>query len=170
MNFIIYMATSLDGYIADEEGSVDWLSKYDEINYGYNDFIKKIDCIVMGGTTYRQILTFGDWSYTSQASYVLSSEKSENANVQGFYNNIDNLLDELRAKKYKNIWIMGGAKTCQSFINRGLVNSFDLFLIPDVLGGGIKLFENINDELNLSLKSTKNCGNKIARLTYTIGK
>ena len=168
INFIIYIAVSLDGFVADKNGSVDWLSKYNSIDCGYDTFIKEIDCLVIGNTTYKQVLGFGDWVYKGKKSYVLSSTKNDDENIEGFYSNTSEFLDEIKLRSYKNIWVMGGAKVCQEFINMKLINRVDLFIIPEVLNSGIKLFENISVNIDMKLDKVESFSSKISMMTYSM--
>lgn len=71
--FIVYIAASADGYIADAEGGIDWLAAYDARQYGYDEFIASVGAIVMGRTTYDEVLRQGDWPYPGKTAYVLTS-------------------------------------------------------------------------------------------------
>ena len=168
LNFIIYMAISLDGFISDKNGSIDFLERYNEIEFGYDDFLKDIDCLVIGAKTYEQVLGFGDWPYKNKKSYVLSSKTFEDENIEACYNNINELLSELKSKNYKNIWVMGGARVCQDFINMKLIDTIDLFIMPVVLNDGIKLLKNINVDMDIALQNIEIYGGKIARMLYKI--
>ena len=164
MKFILYIAMSLDGFIADETGSVDWLSKYHDVDCGYEHFLEQIDGIVMGRTSYEQVLTFGDWPYPNQKSYVLSSKTIENPLISGSYSTIDSLLTALEEKSHRNIWIMGGSRTARTFLDKNMVDMLELFIIPELLGKGIRLFE--NSKAHFSLENVTAFNSKIAQLTY----
>ena len=169
MNFIIYIAESIDGYIADSNGKVDWLSNFQTIDCEYEDFIKDIDSIVMGRVTYEQVIGFeGEYPYKNKKSYVLTSKTFENDNKASFYSDANSIIDELKEQNCKNVWIMGGAKTCSSFLNMKLIDTLDLFIIPTFLNNGIKLFNDIKVDVNMELIATKNYDNKISRLTYKL--
>ena len=76
---ILYVAISLDGYIAKKDGSVDWLSSYDE-DYGYEKFLSTLDTIIMGRKTYQQVLSFGEWPYSGLKTYVFTHQKFKDEN------------------------------------------------------------------------------------------
>ncbi|NCC71526.1 dihydrofolate reductase, partial [bacterium] len=138
---ILYIAISLDGFIATKDGSVKWLDKYNESkeNMGYDDFIKSIDIVIMGNTTYQQILSFDcDYPYKNKKGYVFSNKKTKkDENITFVSGNIKKIINELEG----NIWLVGGANLTNQFINYNLIDEFILFTMPILLGKGIRLFE-----------------------------
>ena len=146
---------SLDGFIATKDGSVKWLDKFNNSgeDMGYNDFIKPIDIVVMGDTTYQQILGFDcDYPYKNQIGYVFSNKKTgKDKNVTFVSGNIKEVIDKLEG----NIWLVGGANIVNQFIKSNLIDEFIIFTMPVLLGEGIKLFEETNKELQLVHKKTK---------------
>ncbi len=114
---ILYIAMSLDGYIADKNGGVDWLERdgSDTGNEGsYGKFIDTVDTVVMGYKTYNQIVTElspDKWVYEGLKTYVITHRKIENNKNVNFINgSIEELITELKNNDGKNIWICGGAK------------------------------------------------------------
>lgn len=93
---ILYIATSLDGYIAKEDGNVDWLSSFDE-DYGYKEFISTVDTIIIGRKTYQQVLTFGEWPYQGLKTFVFThQELKHDKNVEFISGSITKAIN----KKY----------------------------------------------------------------------
>ncbi len=146
---------SLDGFIATKDGSVKWLDQFNNSgeDMGYNDFIKPIDIVIMGDTTYQQILGFDcDYPYKKQKGYVFSNKKTgKDENVTFVSGNIKKIVDKLEG----NIWLVGGANLANQFIKSNLIDEFILFTMPVLLGDGIKLFEEANKALPLRLTKTK---------------
>jgi dihydrofolate reductase len=167
---VLYIAMSLDGYIADKNGGVDFLSGdgSEPDNAGsYSAFIETVDTIIMGYTTYHQIVTElspNEWDYTGKTTYVLTS-KNEQSTDEIVFTNIDlkSLLQKLRSVDGKNIWICGGA----SIVNQALdvIDQFCITIIPTILGDGIPLFSKHKNELSLKLVSTVKY-NGIINLVY----
>jgi len=151
---ILYIATSLDGFIANEKGKVDWLEKYTgkDVENDYNKFVKGISSIIMGSKTYKQILGFDLWYYGKTPCYILSHKKMktfENSNVEFYSGNIKKLLSKVKRKSKKNIWLLGGANVAQKFLKEGLVDEIQLAIIPETLGKGIPLFKKIKNKFKL---------------------
>jgi dihydrofolate reductase len=162
---ILYIASSLDGYIARENGDVDWLPT--NTDSGYDNFYKSIDTVIMGKKTYDQILTFGDYPYKGKKSYVFTRNDSltKDENVE-FVSNIEEFSRNLVSSK-GNIWLVGGSELFSAFLEHKLVDEIILSIIPTVLGKGIPLFQNINQEANLKLiKTTGYSG--FVELTYKV--
>ena len=162
---ILYIASSLDGYIARENGDVDWLPT--NTDSGYDTFYKSIDTVIMGKKTYDQILTFGDYPYKGKKSYVFTRNDSltKDENVE-FASNVEEFSRNLVSSK-GNIWLVGGSELFSAFLEHKLVDEIILSIIPSVLGKGIPLFQNINQEANLKLiKTTEYSG--FVELTYKV--
>jgi len=162
---ILYIASSLDGYIARENGDVDWLPI--NTDSGYDNFYKSIDTVIMGKKTYDQILTFGDYPYKGKKSYVFTRNDSltKDENVE-FASNVEEFSRNLVSSK-GNIWLVGGSELFSAFLEHKLVDEIILSIIPTVLGKGIPLFQNINQEANLKLiKTTGYSG--FVELTYKV--
>jgi dihydrofolate reductase len=150
---ILFIASSLDGYIARENGDIDWLPE--NTTSGYDDFIKSADTIIMGKRTYDQVLTFGDYPYKDKKSYVLTrnNECSTGENIE-FVHDADKLVKEIISNSGTNIWLIGGAEVISTFVNLDFVDELILSIIPIVLGKGIPLFKNIQKEMKLELIKT----------------
>jgi dihydrofolate reductase len=126
----VYIATSLDGFIARENGNLDWLLSGGDgegrEDYGYKVFMDTVDVLVMGRNTYDKVLTFGDWPYGTKHVVVLSSHSlAVPAPVTKFVESISctpiHLVFTLAARGFKHLYIDGG-KTIQGFLSAGLVN------------------------------------------------
>ncbi|WP_302133298.1 dihydrofolate reductase family protein [Thomasclavelia spiroformis] len=170
---ILYIAMSLDGFIASKDGKVNWLhgQNDDEENIDtYSSFIKDVDTVIMGWNTYYQVkneLSPDNWVYDSLTSYIITHRKLDSTNNINFVQkNSSELVKDLKQKNDKSIWICGGAKIIQPLIQDNLIDEYYISVIPTILGDGIKLFEPVSNELKLKLKSTQSY-NGITELIYT---
>lgn len=170
---VLFIAMSLDGYIADEQGGVDWLDGHDpdtENIDAYSEFVQNADTVIMGWKTYNQIVTElspSEWIYGSLTSYVITHRKlPPKDNI--FFTDKDpaELLTELKSRDGKNIWICGGASVVGQLAKAGLIDEYQISVIPTILGKGIRLFDTAQDEVKLKLISTRNY-NGIAELIYS---
>lgn len=150
---ILFIASSLDGYIAKNDGSVDWLPV--NCSSGYDEFYKSIDTVIMGKKTYDQVLTFGAYPYKDKKSYVLTRNdtQSNDENIQ-FVNNVEKLTKNHLTSPGSDVWLVGGAEIITTFMNLGFIDEIILSIIPVVLGSGIPLFTNIEKEAKLQLIKT----------------
>lgn len=138
----LYIATSVDGYIADEEGSVDWLEEFrSEDAGGFSEFFGSVDCLVMGATTYEQVLEFGEWPYGETATYVFTHRDLPPATdaVEFVDDDVATLSQELK-RQYEHVWLVGGANLAQSFLREQAIDDLRLFFVPVLLGEGVRLF------------------------------
>ena len=143
---ILYIAVSLDGFIADRQGGVDWLEQASmgEENSGYDEFIQKVDTVLMGYKTYHQVTTQlspDQWPYQGLTTYVLTHRHLDDQKGIHFFNGpLDQLLDCLKEEKGKNIWLCGGAELVRQAAEAGQIDQIRLTILPVLLGGGIRLF------------------------------
>ncbi len=151
---ILFIASSLDGYIAKNDGNVDWLPVSG--SSGYDDFYKSIDTVIMGKTTYDQILTFGAYPYHDKKSYVFTqnSDHKKDRDIQ-FVNDVEKLTKNILSNPGMNIWLVGGSKIISNFMNLGFIDEIIITIIPPtVLGNGIPLFVDIQKETKFELIKT----------------
>lgn len=168
----LFIAMSLDGYIADSEGGVGWLLGQDgtgEQGDGYDRFIAGVDTVVMGLKTYRQIteeLAADAWPYDGLTTYVVTHHRQpDRAGIRFTDTPPAALVRQLRNEPGKNIWICGGAQIVRQLTRENLIDRYILTVIPTLLGGGIRLFGEAQDELPLKLLHTQTC-NGMVELTY----
>ena len=171
-NIILYIATSLDGYIAKSNGSVDWLAgNGDEPNpdNGYNNFYSTIDTVVLGRTTYEQVineLSPDNWVYEGKKCYVATTKKSDFDDRAEFISeDITEFIKKLKKQEGKDIWLVGGGKLIDQFIKQNLIDKYIITIIPTILGNGIPLYLNKNPEIKLRLIETKTIDGMV-ELTY----
>ena len=158
----LFIAMSLDGYIADSEGSVEWLtgqSNDDDNIDAYSDFVKDIDTVIMGWNTYHQIVTElspDKWIYDDFMTYVVTHNKRKSSDKICFTNeNPVELVKRLREENGKDVWICGGAKLIQQLLREDMIDFYYITIIPIILGSGIPLFENSDQEIKLRLQKTQ---------------
>lgn len=170
---ILFIAMSLDGYISDSNGNVDWLEEQNNDNENidtYSGFIKNIDTIIMGWNTYHQIVTQlspSEWPYTGINTYIITHNKESSSKEIHFTSvSPSELLKELKTTDGKNIWVCGGADIVQQLIKENLIDEYYISVIPILLGNGIPLFRKSPVKINLSLKEIRN-NNGIAELFYS---
>ncbi len=171
----LYIATSVDGHVADAEGGVDWLEEFqtesdgEEDVEGYAEFYETVDCLVMGATTYEQVLSFGEWPYGNKPTYVFTHRSLSPANeaVQFVSREVADLVPELR-QRYNHVWLVGGAHLAQSFFQEREIDEIRLSIIPILLGDGIPLFSGEYDEQRLDLVDTTILDSGIVEHYYKI--
>lgn len=169
---ILYIAMSLDGYIARENNELDFLKIVERAgeDYGYYDFIKNIDTVIMGRKTYDMVLGFGiPFPHKDKKCYVLTRSKSGSDENVTFYNGaLDKLISELRRKEGKDIFIDGGAETVNELLQLKLIDKLIISVIPVLLGNGIKLFNDGRPEQKLELLRSSTFSSGLAQLWYEV--
>ncbi len=164
---VLFIASSLDGYIARPQGEIDWL--FTDEDYGYSDFFKSIDMILMGRKTYEQILTFGEYPYHEKKSYVLTRNLNLSAEQDVvIVTNLDSLVNELRLLDGKNIWLVGGSVLIHDCLEKHLINEIILSIHPIVLGEGIPLFANPTTATDLRLTGCQAYSSGLVQLSYDV--
>lgn len=158
---VLYIATSLDGFIAKDDGSVDWLvgeSRDPHVETGYGTFINTIDTILMGWTTYHQLVTElspDEWPYPGKKCYVASSKPREKQeHVEIITGDIVKFIREQQNLPGEDIWLVGGGKLIAPFVEQNLIDEYILTIIPTLLGSGIPLFRGAPQTIDLHLKKT----------------
>ena len=168
----LYIAVSLDGYIARSNGDIDWLTEYpinSETNYGYNEFYKSIDTVIMGGRTYRDILCMDViFPYKDKTTYVVTRNPlSEKENIHFVTDNIIDTVLNLREKEGQDIWLVGGGELITMLLNKDLIDEMVITYIPVILGNGISLFPNSPKESKWKLGNSIQFTNGVLQAIYT---
>lgn len=169
----LYIASSLDGFIARKDGDISWLEAYQQEgqDYGYSEFLRSIDIIVMGSKTFEQILNFGPWPYGDIKTYVLTKRDlqiPEKAKVVLTIESLEELIPKLREESLKGIWLVGGAATAKSFLRLKAVDRIILAIIPKLLGEGIALFGDTGSESAMVLQESRVYGDGIVQMYYDV--
>lgn len=172
-NVVLFIAMSLDSFIADKNGSVDWLHGQGSDNENidvYSEFVKDVDTILMGWNTYRQVTTElspTKWVYADFMTYVFTHNEMNSAeNIRFTDKSPVDLLKKLRSEDGKDIWICGGANLVGQLMQSDLIDRYYISVIPTLLGSGIRLFGNIGKEIKLKLLKTQTY-NGITDLIYS---
>ncbi|MEW6194265.1 MAG: dihydrofolate reductase family protein [Bacteroidota bacterium] len=170
-NFV-FIAESLDGYIAKKDGNIDWLLEIPNpggSDYGYNDFIKNIDAVVLGRITFEKVLSFGGWHYSKPVFVLSNTLKSVGKNLENkaavIKGDLKSVIKELHSKNYTNIYIDGGI-TIQNFLKEDLIDEMTITQIPIILGSGIPLFGELKNELRFEHVKTEVLNNALVQSRY----
>jgi dihydrofolate reductase len=155
----LHVVSSLDGFIAKKDNSVSWMDScgavYEKgVSEGdVDDAVISIDCFVLGSRTYEHALQLG-WPYGDTPTFVITSRElpSTRKSVEFYSGDLEKLVDEILAPRYRNIWLVGGAMLCQSFLRLNLVDEIRLAIVPVLLGDGLRLFDNSGFESRWQLK------------------
>ncbi|CAH0170998.1 MULTISPECIES: dihydrofolate reductase family protein [Priestia] len=164
---VVYIAASLDGYIARENGEIDWLESVEgEGDNGYEAFYQTCDAVVMGKATYDHVLKLTpEFPYLGKKCYVFSrSAQGKDQYVEFINESVALFLNNL-SQETKKIWLVGGADILADFLTAKRVDEFIISVIPVLLGAGIPLFKRGIPEMNLKLTDIKQYG-QIAQLYY----
>ncbi len=142
---ILYIAMSVDGFIAGENDDLSFLSaaEYPGEDYGYEDFCTKVDTVIWGRKTYDKVLTFGiDFPHKDKKVYVLSNSRAgSDENVEYFSGDVQLLIEQLRSAEGKHIYIDGGAGLVFELMKKRLIDRIILTIVPALVGSGVRLFK-----------------------------
>ena len=169
----VFIATSIDGYISDRDGKLDWLHSIpnpDQDDMGYSDFMNSVESIIMGRKTFETVLGFDmEWPY-SVPVFILSNSlrnlpPNAPSNVYIVNGSLNTILAEINSKGYSSVYVDGG-KTIQSFLAEDLIDEITITTIPYVLGGGTRLFSPMDMSLLYTCIQSKHFLNSINQATY----
>jgi dihydrofolate reductase len=179
-----YAATTLDGFIAESDDTLDWLLKYegsyegadsDEGKAGYEQFYEGIGALVSGSTTYEWVLEHGSaWPYAGKPCWILSSRElpkpeGEDVEVRIVSGEIPDLIDEMLASAgERDLWIVGGGNVASQFADHGLLDRVEMTVVPVVLGEGKPLFERRLPGGPMQLLGTRAHSSGMVSLDYEI--
>lgn len=174
----VYIAASLDGFIAREDGDISWLGAGDggasdpSEDYGYADFFSTVDVLIMGRGTYEKVLTFGAWPYGSTRTVVLSSRPLDIPEhladrVEATSRSPQQVADDLAARGYRHAYVDGG-RTIQGFLAAGLIDRLIVTRIPILLGSGRPLFGPLPRDVRLEHVRTRDFPTGLVQSEYAI--
>jgi len=171
MKASVFIATSLDGFIARENGAIDWLPENPE-PHGYDEFIASVDAIIIGRNTFETVLSFGGWFYGKTLVVVLSSRASElkapeGANCEFMDGDPKEIAARLDARGVKHAYVDGGV-TIQRFLEAGLIQRMIITRIPVLLGSGIPLFGRLSHDVHLDHVATRSFKGGLVQSEYTV--
>jgi dihydrofolate reductase len=172
-SLVVFIASSLDGYIATKDESLDWLFQVEgEGDNGYSEFYDTVDTVLMGKKTYDWIMKHesGEFPYKNKECYVFTRSSIEDTeNVKFINGDLADFTNQLKSQNGKNIWMVGGGEVLQIFFKENLVDEIILTLAPVVIGNGIPLFNEGDYHLDLRLKGTRTF-NQFVELHYIVNK
>jgi dihydrofolate reductase len=162
----LFIATSLDGYIAGPNDEIDWL--FTDGDYGYKKFYDSIDTTLSGYNTYRLALTFGSFPYPDKTNYVFSRLHQHHEDTPVTFISADpcQLVSDLRKKDGKDIWLVGGGQLNTLLLNAGLIDEMIISVHPIILGNGIPLFGGHPKQLKLKLLASEAFSSGLLQVTY----
>lgn len=179
----IHMAASLDGFIARKDGNVEWLETADQFDAGetmdpefVTEFLKTIDCYVMGSRTYETALSFEakgfGWAYGDKPTFVLTSRNLNRTRdtVEFYSGDLARLTNERLRPKFRSIWFVGGGLVCGECLRLGLADEVRYSILPVVIGNGISFFESLDRDVALHLVEHKAYKNGMVALRYEVKK
>ncbi len=148
-----FVGTSVDGFIARQNGDLDWLPAGGGEPYGYDEFIASVDAIVIGRKTFETVLTFGAWPYGDKRVVVLSSHPVDLAAARGgIVEQMDgapaDIVSKLAASGAHHLYVDGGI-TIQRFLRAGLIDRLVITRVPVLIGDGIPLFGSLPHDIRL---------------------
>ncbi len=173
MSNIVYIATSIDGYISDKDGGLDWLQMVpnpDSLDFGWENFMNSIDAVVMGRKTFEKVCSFDcDWPYKKPVFILSSSLKSlpegyeEKAElIEG---PLSGILKIIKSKGYENLYIDGGVAV-QNFLKDDLIDEMIITVIPVLLGGGTPLFAELPKQMEFECIKSEALLNALVQTQY----
>lgn len=167
---ILYIATSLDGYIAKPNDDLSFLSivQQEGEDYGYADFVKSVDTVILGRKTYDWVMTqVPEFPHADKNSFIISRTARPSIGNTNFYtDNLKDLILRLKSEQGKNIFIDGGAEIVNELLKENLIDEFIISIIPILVGSGTKLFKDGRPEQKLELISTKQFDKGLTQLYY----
>jgi len=176
----IHMVSSLDGIIAKKDNSISWFETSDHYDQGVDgeapeEFLKTIDCYVMGSRTYEHALELSKsygWPYGDKPTIVVTGRNlpNERHNIEFYSGDLYKLVNERLKPNYKNVWLVGGAMLVKDFIRLKLTDEIRVSVLPIILGDGTLFFDHIGQEQTLHLKNVTAYKNGMIELCYEIRK
>ncbi len=165
----LFIASSLDGYIARPDGSVDWL--FTDGDYGYHEFYNSIGTVLMGRKTYDKVLEFGDYPYKDKRSIIFTRQDTSlqvTDKPEFVSGDIVKFTDSLRRSESDDVWLVGGSQIIRLFLEQDLIDEIILSIHPVILGNGIPLFDRIKKEVRMELINDVSFESGLVQLYYRI--
>ena len=162
----LFIATSLDGYIAGPSGEIDWL--FSDEDYGYKEFYAGVESIVMGRKTYDQCLLFDEWPYPGKEAHVLTRNPQHRSDLRVSFTSdpVPVLVGRLQLGGEGKIWLVGGGEVNRLFLEHDLVDELIVSVHPTVLGSGIPLVAGATIPRSFRLCSTRSFPSGLVQLAY----
>jgi dihydrofolate reductase len=167
---ILYIAISLDGYIAKPDDDLSFLSVVEQEgeDYGYADFIDTVDAVIVGRKTYDKVLSMGvDFPHADKDAYIITrTPRPAIGNIKFYSGNLKALVEKLKTQDGKHIFCDGGAEIVNELLNHQLFDELIISVIPILVGSGTKLFHDGRPEQKLELVSIKSFKKGLTQLHY----
>ena len=171
MKASVFIATSLDGFIARADGGIDWLPTGDVEEHGYEAFIASVDALVIGRKTYETVLAFDAWPYGEKPVIVLStgtlSPAPPGAVVEHMAGPPADIVSQLASRGVQHIYVDGGI-TIQRFLQAGLIQRLVVTRIPVLIGTGIPLFGPLSSDIVLTHVGTREYASGLVQSEYLV--
>ncbi len=171
----VFIAASLDGFIARKDHTLDWLpqEKVEGEDPGYDTFIESVEGLIMGRASFKNVLSFGDWPYQKPV-IVLSKTLTDNDIPKELKNKVEisqlspeKIMQSVQDRGWKRVYVDGG-QVVQSFIRAGLIEDLIITFIPILIGDGQRLFGPVSKDINLKLINSKAFGSGMVQNQYKI--
>jgi dihydrofolate reductase len=164
--FLVFIATSLDGFIARTDGGIDWLKPFEGEDHGYFTFFASVDALVIGRGTYETVLGFPEWPYGDKHVIVCTNRPASPAHGEEIWSGtVRALAERLDRERVRSVYVDGGALV-RSFLHEGLIDEMTVNVIPLLLGAGRPLFASGIPELPLRLVEAKSYRSGLVQMRY----
>jgi len=171
MTASVFIATSLDGFIARANGDLDWLPPDGGEPHGYDEFLAAVDALVIGRKTFETVLTFASWPYGEKPVFVLSTRTLAptplGAVVERMSGHPADIMSQLAARGVHHVYVDGGI-TIQRFFQAGLIQRLIITRIPVLLGAGIPLFGTLQRDIVLRHVGTRQYASGLVQSEYVV--
>jgi dihydrofolate reductase len=165
----LFIATSLDGYIAGPDDDLSWL--FTDADYGFTTFFSEVDTLVIGRGTYEVVRRFGEWPYPGKRSIVVSRKQDlevDTPDTTIHSGDLEDLLEGLRGEGAQHVWLVGGGELVRSFLEKGLLDRVTVSLHPVLLGHGIPLFPSGFPKTLLMFEDAEAYESGLVQLNYIV--
>ncbi|HKQ75358.1 MAG TPA: dihydrofolate reductase family protein [Blastocatellia bacterium] len=171
MKASVFIATSLDGFIARADGALDWLPGDDVEPHGYEEFMDTVDALVIGRKTFETVLAFDTWPYGAKPVFALSSRALAPAPLGAVVEHMSGdpaeIVSQLTARGIRHVYVDGGI-TIQRFLQAGLIQRLIITRIPVIIGAGIPLFGPTHRDIALKHIATRQYASGLVQSEYTV--
>lgn len=170
---VVYIAASLDGFIAAPGDDLSFLNMVQSQNedYGYSDFMQTVSTVIMGRRTYEWLMKqVPEFPHANLESYIISANSTSVGKEKYYSGNVTELINTLRSQPGKNIFVDGGSVLINSLLKEHCIDQIIVSVIPVLLGNGIRLFESGNPMSMLQLVSAKSFSSGLVQLNYSVNR
>jgi dihydrofolate reductase len=168
---VLYIAVSLDGFVAGANDDISWLFQYNDVDYEFDAFFSGIGAIIQGRRAYEVEVKNGWETPSPVPTFVLShrlpEREPQRGNVVFTDEDISDVLKRAKQLTSKDVWIEGGANVAQQFLERDLIDEIVLSIVPVILGDGIRLFGQTHKNIEFALREVRQFDKGLVQLTYT---